>query len=164
VAVSGLLALLFGAAQLLGTEGASCAGGGATIQATITGLRDRRGNLKLELFPATEADWLRDDRELLRERKVFRRVQVATPASGPVQLCIRAPQPGRYALFFTHDRDGRNKFNLWSDGLGVPGNARVGRARPQYSQAVVDVGPGGAVVTIRVQYLRGLGGFGPIAG
>jgi uncharacterized protein (DUF2141 family) len=155
--------LALAAAQLLGTEGASCsAAGGPAIRATVSGLKDRRGNLKLELYPANEADWLKDDRDLLAQGKAFRRIRVATPASGEVQLCIRAPQPGRYALLFTHDRDGKNKFNLWQDGMGLPGNARVGRAKPKYSGAIVDVGAGGASVTIRAQYLKGLGGFGPL--
>ncbi|HEX8555553.1 MAG TPA: DUF2141 domain-containing protein [Sphingomonas sp.] len=160
-----IIAALLGAIQLLGTEGASCGGGGGqgpAIRANVIGLKDRAGNVKLELFPANEADWLKDDRDLVAQRKIFRRIRAATPKSGPVQLCIRAPRPGRYALFFTHDRDGKNKFNLWTDGMGVTGAARMGRARPKVAQAIVDVGPDGANVTIRTQYLRGLRGFGPV--
>jgi uncharacterized protein (DUF2141 family) len=130
----------------------------------VSGLKDRKGNLKLELYPANEADWLKDDRDLVAQGKPFRRVQVRTPASGAVQLCIRAPQPGRYALLFTHDRDGKNKFNVWQDGVGMTNPARIGRARPKYGQAVVEVGGGGTSVSIRVQYLKGLAGFGPLSG
>lgn len=159
-----IIPALLAAGQLLGTDGASCGAGGQgpAIQATVTGMRDRAGNLKLELFPATEADWLKDDRDLIRQGKVFRRVRVATPKTGPVQLCIRAPRPGLYALFFTHDRDGKNKFNLWTDGMGVVGAVKMGRARPRVTQAIVDVGPGGTSVTLRTQYLRGFSGFGPV--
>ncbi len=77
-------------------------------------------------------------------------------------MCIRAPAPGRYALLFTHDRDGRNKFDFWKDGAGFPSNAKLGRARPKLSQAVINVGTGVTTTTIRAQYLRGLGGFGPV--
>lgn len=156
-----LAALALAAPQMLGTDGARCAGGGAQIEVTVTGLKDRRGNLKLELYPANDADWLKDDRDLVAAGKPFRRVQVPTPASGAVQLCIRAPAAGRWALLFTHDRDGKNKFNLWQDGMGVSSNQKIGRAKPKYAAALVDVGAGGASVSIRAQYLKGIGGFGP---
>jgi len=155
-------ALALAAPQLLGVEGARCTGGGPQVEVSVTGLKDRKGNLKLELYPANQADWIKDDRDLVAEGKPFRRVQVPTPASGAVQLCIRAPAAGRWALLFTHDRDGKNKFNVWSDGVGVVSNARIGRAKPGYNQALVDVGAGGTSVSIRAQYLKGIGGFGPL--
>ena len=34
-------------------------------------------------------------------------------------------------------------------------------SRPKLPQALVDVGAGTVTTTIRMQYLRGLGGFGP---
>ncbi|HEU0066559.1 MAG TPA: DUF2141 domain-containing protein [Sphingomonas sp.] len=150
-------------AQMLGGDAAACSlREGPAIQANIVGLKDRTGGLKLELYPANEQDFLKDDRDLIQEGKVFRRVTAAMPASGPVALCIRVPRPGRYALLFTHDRDGKNKFNFWSDGAGFVSNAKIGRSRPRVAGAIVDVMAGVTVVTIQVQYLRGLGGFAPI--
>jgi uncharacterized protein (DUF2141 family) len=146
------------AAAVLGDAGC---GSAPAIRVSVEGLKDRRGELKLELYPANERDWLRDDRDLVREGKLFRRVRVPTPQDGPVVMCIRVPGPGRYALFFTHNRDGKNKFSFWADGAGLPGNAKLGRARPKLAQGIVDVGGGTAGVTIRAQYLRGLSGFGP---
>ncbi|MDG6746392.1 DUF2141 domain-containing protein, partial [Staphylococcus aureus] len=100
---------------------------------------------------------------LIRAGKTFRRVQVPTPAGGgPIAMCIRVPHPGRYALLFTHDRDGKNKFNFWSDGAGFPANTKLGRRKPPLESALIDVPNGVANVTIRAQYLRGLGGFGPV--
>lgn len=149
-------------AQLLGGDAAACAGAGPAIQATIVGLKDRTGGVALELYPANAADFLKGDRALIAEGKTFRRVRAATPAAGPVVLCIRVPRPGRYALLFAHDRDGRPKFSFWRDGAGFPGAVRIGRARPKLAQAAIDVGAGVTAVTIRAQYLRGLGGFGPL--
>ena len=74
---------------------------------------------------------------------------------------MTVPRPGRYALLVTHNRDGKNKFSFWSDGAGFPGNERIGRSRPKLAQAEVEAGAGITVATVRVQYLRGLGGFGP---
>lgn len=150
-------------AQILGGDAAACArADGPAIQADITGLKDRKGSLKLELYPADEADFLKDDHDLIAAGKTFRRVSVPAPASGPTVMCIRVPRAGRYALLFSHDRDGKNKFSFWSDGAGFPDNTRLGRSRPKLEQALVTVGAGVAVVHIRAQYLRGLGGFGPI--
>ena len=143
-------------AQVLGSDAAACQpGGGPAIRVDLTGFKDRTGSVKLELYPATEADYLKDDRDLIAEGKTFRRVSAAMPASGAVLMCIRAPRPGTYALFFTHDRDGKNKFNFWEDGGGVPGNVRIGRARPKLATALVNVGAGTTPVAIKVQYLHG---------
>ena len=148
-------------AQVLGGDAAACGGGqGPAILATITGLKDARGSIKLELYPANEVDFLKDDKELLAAHKVFRRITVAAPAGTTARLCIRVPRAGRYALFFGHDRDGKRKFDFWTDGAGFPGNRRIGRSRPKLADALIDVGAGVTATTIRVQYLRGLGGFG----
>lgn len=165
VPAAALLALAAPAAaqaQVIGGP-ASCAGiRGPALQVTVTGLKDRTGRLKLELYPANADDFLKDDTDLVREGKVFRRAWAQTPASGPVVLCIRAPAPGRYALLFTHDRDGKNKFNFWRDGAGFVGTGKLGRSRPQVDQAIVTVGTGLTPVTVRAQYLRGLSGFAPL--
>lgn len=148
---------------ILGGDAAACtAGQGPAIQAEIFGLKDRAGELKLELYPDDEKDFLKDDRDLLAQGKLFRRVRAPTPSSGAVALCIRVPRPGRYALLFTHNRDGKNKFSFWSDGAGFPSNNKLGRSRPKVTQAEITVGEGVTVTRIRAQYLRGLGGFGPI--
>ncbi len=150
-------------AQTLGEDAGACTSGrGPAIQAEITGLKDRTGRLKLELYPASEEDFLKDDRDLLKEGKTFRRIWANTPPSGAVIMCIRVPGPGDYAVLFTHDRDGKNKFNFWSDGAGFPSNQRLGRSRPKLRQALVHVGNGVTTVNIRAQYLRGLGGFSPL--
>jgi uncharacterized protein (DUF2141 family) len=149
------------AAQVLGDDAAACTGGqGPAILATVTGLKDRQGTLKLELYPPNEADFLAGDDDLARAGKFFRRITVTPPANGDAAICIRVPRPGRYALFLGHDRDGKRKFNFWSDGAGFPSNHKIGRARPKLVDALIDVGPGVTRTVIRAQYLRGLGGFG----
>lgn len=146
----------------IGSDAAACdQHEGPAIRVEVTGLKDRKGRLKLELYPATEEDFLKNDTALIAEGKTFRRVWADTPTAGPVAICIKVPRPGRYALFFTHDRDNKNKFNFWADGGGVPGNVRMGRARPKLETAVVDVTDGVITTHIRTQYLRGLGGFAP---
>lgn len=150
-------------AQVLGADAAACTGGqGPAIQASVLGLKDRKGTLKLELYPANEDDFLAGDKALLAAGKTFRRITVAASAAATPVICLRVPRPGRYALFLGHDRDGKNKFNFWSDGAGFPGNGKLGRSRPKLVEALIDVGPGVTTTSIRVQYLRGLGGFAPL--
>jgi uncharacterized protein (DUF2141 family) len=143
-------------------DGSCAAGSGPRIRVNVLGLKDRSGRLKLELYPANDGDFLKDDRDLVKEGKPFRRVWAPTPASGAVTLCIRAPTAGRWALLFTHDRDNKNKFNFWQDGAGFVSAQRLGRSRPKLDQAEINVGASGTAVTVRAQYLRGLAGFGPI--
>lgn len=149
---------------ILGADAPACAGEGPAILANIVGLKDRKGDLKLELYPANEQDFLKDDRDLIKQGKLFRRVRAPMPTAGAVRMCMRVPHPGRYALLFTHNRDGQNKFNFWQDGAGFASNTKLGRSRPKVGQAIIDVPAGVASVTIRAQYLRGLSGFGPISG
>lgn len=163
---AGLLPVSFaGAAAAVGQsdpiDGSCANGSGPPLRVNVTGLKDRTGRLKLELYPPNETDFLRDDRDLKREGKQMRRVWAATPASGPVTVCIRAPAAGQWALLFTHDRDGKNKFNFWQDGAGFPSNQKLGRSRPKVRQALVNIPAQGGQITVRAQYLRGLGGFGP---
>lgn len=143
-------------------EGGCAIAQGPMIQVHVEGLKDRTGRLKVELYPANEEDFLRDDTELLELRKPFRRVWAQIPASNPATICIRAPYAGKWAMLVTHDRDGRNKFNFWKDGAGFPKNNRLGRVRPKLNQALIDVPAQGGQLTVKLQYLRGLGGFGPL--
>jgi uncharacterized protein (DUF2141 family) len=149
-------------AEILGGDAAACeAGNVPAVRVNITGLKDRTGRLKLELYPATPDDFLRNDSELVAAGKTFRRIWAQTPPAGPVTMCVRAPRPGRYALFFTHDRDGKNKFNIWVDGGGVTTNQRIGAAKPKLAMSEVEVGEGVTTVNIITQYIHGLSGFAP---
>lgn len=143
-------------------DGSCASGPGPRLYVNVNGLKDREGRMKLEIYPANEDDFLKDDRDLKREGKPFRRVWASTPQTGAVRLCIRVPGPGVWALLFTHDRDGKNKFNFWQDGAGFPSNQRLGRSRPKVGQARVNIGANGGQVNVTAQYLRGLGGFGPL--
>lgn len=128
----------------------------------VKGLKDRKGRLKLELYPANNTDFLADDNILVAAGKPFRRVEMPVPPSGPVQLCIRAPGPGTYALSLMHDRDANRRFSLSIDGIGFPGNPKLGWSKPPASAASAPVGSSPARIAITVNYRRGLFSFGPV--
>ncbi len=130
---------------------------GPAFLVEVQGLRDRRGNLKLEVYPANDSDFLEDDNILISAGKTFRRVEKAVPPSGPVQLCVRVPSAGRYAVSLLHDRDSNRKFGWQVDGIGFAGNPKLGWSKPSASDASADARSGPTPVEIVMNYRRGLG-------
>lgn len=128
----------------------------------VRGLKDRRGRLKLELYPDNDADFLEDDNKLVAAGKPFRRVEVDVPRVGPVELCIRAPGPGVYALSLLHDRDSSRRFSVSVDGIGFAGNPRLGLSKPRADAASAVVGSTPTRIAIVLNYRRGLFSFGPL--
>lgn len=142
----------------LGVAAGTCRPGesGPAVLVEVVGLRDRRGRLRLELYPDNDGDFLADDNVLVEAGKSFARVDVPTPPAGPVELCIRAPRPGRYALSLLHDRDGDHRFAITADGIGFAGNPRLGWSKPHAAAASLEVAAGLTRTTIIPNYLHGL--------
>ncbi|ETI65732.1 hypothetical protein C100_00075 [Sphingobium sp. C100] len=128
----------------------------------VVGLKDREGRLKLELYPDNDEDFLADDNILVAAGKPFRRVELPVPSSGPVELCIRAPGPGTYALSLLHDRDANRRFALAVDGIGFAGNPKLRWSKPKATAASAPVGNGPSRLRIVLNYRRGLFSFGPV--
>jgi uncharacterized protein (DUF2141 family) len=128
----------------------------------IIGLKDRQGNLKLEVYPANDTDFLQDDNILIAQGKTFRRVEGPVPQSSPVVLCVRLPGPGRYAVSVLHDRDGNRKFGLSVDGVGFGSNPKLGMGKPKAAAASIVAGSGLTRERIVMNYRRGLLSFGPV--
>ena len=143
----------------LGTAEGRCRPGepGPSFLVHVEGLKDRSGKLKLEVYPATDTDFLEDDDVLISAGKIFRRVEQSVPASGSVQLCIRVPSAGRYAVSLLHDRDGNRKFSWRVDGIGFAGNPRLGWNKPAASSASATARSSPTQIEIVMNYRRGLG-------
>jgi uncharacterized protein (DUF2141 family) len=148
----------------LGKAAGRCRPGetGPALMIDVAGLKDRTGYLRAELYPDNDDDFLASDKVLVRAGKVFNRVEISLPPSGPVQLCFRVPRPGSFTLSLLHDRDGNRKFGLSSDGIGFPGNPELGLSKPRAKSATVVAGRGLTELSIRMNYRRGLFGFGPL--
>jgi uncharacterized protein (DUF2141 family) len=129
---------------------------GVDILVDVQGLKDRAGLLRVELYPDNDADFLADDNVLIAAGKTFARVDTRVPDRDPVILCIRAPRPGRYSLSLLHDRDANLHFDFRHDGVGFPGNPRLGWSRPQAAAASITVREGINRIAIRLNYWRGL--------
>lgn len=130
---------------------------GPAILVDVSGLKDRRGLIKLEVYPANDDDFLADDRDLVDAGKVFRRVEQPLNPSGPVTLCVRIPGPGSYSLVVLHDRDANHKFGWWSDGVGFAGNPKLGWHKPSAEATRITVGGGITRTALVMNYRHGLG-------
>lgn len=130
---------------------------GPAFLVSVAGLKDRKGNLKLEVYPANNADFLADDNILVSAGKTFRRVEVPVPASGTPELCVRLPAAGTYAVSVLHDRDGNRKFGWRTDGIGFSGNPKLGWSKPKAASASTAAGSGLTRITVVMNYQRGMG-------
>lgn len=164
IAALALPVLLGGATELLSTpdlgktEGRCRAGEtGPALLVTAAGMKDHTGNLKLEVYPSNDADFLQDDNILLNAGKTFRRVEEATPQQDQPTLCIRIPGPGTYSVSLLHDRDRNRKFGWKIDGIGFTGNPRLGWSKPKAAATRITAGAGITRVTVVMNYRRGLG-------
>ena len=144
----------------LGKAEGHCRAGesGPALLVEAIGMKDRTGNMKLEIYPANEQDFLADDNLLVAAGKTFRRVEVPVPQSGPVLLCVRIPGPGTYAVSVLHDRNGDRRFGWKIDGIGFSGNPKLGWSKPKARQSSVRVNGGGVSrISVVMNYKSGLG-------
>jgi uncharacterized protein (DUF2141 family) len=115
------------------------------VRVTVVGLKDRRGDLRVELYPDTEQDFVVN---------MLARVELPTPPGDPT-ICVALPEPGRYAIAVHHDRNTNNKFDLFTDGFGFSNNPRLGLSLPKVDKVAFDAGPGKTNLTIRMRYVFG---------
>lgn len=162
-----LVAAMLGAApasaEILGPDAAACQPGSGrhALLLTVTGFKNREGTLRVELWPGTEGDFMRDHHQLVAEGKAYHRVTVPMPATGPARVCVPLPGPGTYAVGAFHSPSGARKFNFRTDGATFTRNPRVGISRPRAADVAMTFGPGLSESTVTMNYLRGLG-FRPI--
>lgn len=158
LATLSIAALLAGAtpvdAQILGPHAARCAAGtGPAVLVTVTGLKNRNGTVRLRLFGGNTSTWF-------DKRKYLVRVEVPTPASGPIRICLPAPGPGIYAVDLRHDANNNSDTDR-ADGGGASGDPQVslwdiilGR-KPSPKVVGFTVGQGVKQLTITTMYVSG---------
>lgn len=142
-----------GAGQILGPHANRCAAANApAILVNVVGLRDRSGKLRVRTFGGATSTWF-------EKKSWLTRVEVSTPASGPVRVCMPVSTPGTYAVDLRHDVSGNGKTDR-HDGGGASGDPKVtlvdfvlGR-KPSPKVTAVRVGNGVTEITITVMYLR----------
>ncbi len=125
------------AADVLGPDAEACShtASGPSVLVRVHGFKDRSGNVRVELYPATPDDFLASRTKLTEEGKVFKRIDVPTPADDDAHICVELPDFGSYALSVLHDRNASGKLDPFSDGFGFPNNPKLGMSKPDVEEA-----------------------------
>ncbi len=148
-------------AQIVGPDAARCGpGGGPAMLVVVSGLKHRGGKVRVRSFGGNPSTWF--------SKKTFlQRVNIITPRSGPIQICMPVPGPGSYAVDVRHDANSNNDTDR-ADGGGASGNPHItlfdvvlGR-KPAVAKTRVAVGQGVTTVPVTVMYLKA-GAFRPAA-
>ena len=158
------VALLSGAtvnaqeAHILGPQPEACAAdaAGPAVLVHVDGFKDRSGNLRVELYPAVEGEFLAPGSKLRAEGKVFQRIDNPTPESGDAEVCVVLPAPGPFAIAVLHDRNASGKLDAFSDGFGFPNNPRLGYGKPDAAAATFHANGGVTRLDVVLNYWNGL--------
>lgn len=142
------------AQTVIGPDAGACATGAqdTALRVEITGFKDRKGQVRLEIYSTAPDDFLASGTKLLEAGKVFRRVDAPTPQSGTVYSCIRLPGPGSYTLAVLHDRNLNGKFSLFTDGVGFPKRTKRIYSKPKAAEAEFTATAGLNTMTIPLFY------------
>lgn len=148
------------AAIIVGPHVATCeTGGKPAMLVRIVGLKTRTGNIRVQSYGGDPAHYF-------DKGSYIERVDVPTPASGTVEVCMPVARSGLYAVSVRHDVTGKGGTDM-ADGGGMSGNPSLSlmdvvfKRRPSPVQVQVRVDGGVTQVPIVLNYVRG-GAFGPI--
>lgn len=131
-------------------NGACTASSGPAVHVNITGLKHRKGTVRIRLFGG-------DPKTYFDKRYALERIEFATPDQGNVEYCVKVPRAGTYTLDVRHDTNGNGKSDK-ADGAGVSGNPKVSildvilKRKPPATKVQIKVGSESPTTTIVVKY------------
>jgi uncharacterized protein (DUF2141 family) len=119
----------------------------ATLTATITGIRNSAGHIRLAI--CTKADFLRPHCPY---------TAAAAAAPGTVTLTIQNIPPGTYAAEAFHDENDnhtidRTFFGLPKEGMGFSNNAKMQFGPPHFDDAAFPLTTAPAQITFAIRYM-----------
>lgn len=123
-----------------------------SLQVEIVGLRDRTGDVCINLFD--RADGFPHDREKAKARQCLPLAEQSEDA--PIVVTFADLPVGNYAVSLFHDRnqDGvlnRGEFGIPTEGFGFSNNAPVRMGPPRFGHAMLLVA-GETPITVQVRY------------
>jgi uncharacterized protein (DUF2141 family) len=148
-------------AAVLGPHADACAAGKPAMLVRIQGLKSRTGILRVQSYGGDPAHYF-------DKGSYIERVEVRTPAGGPIEVCMPVPHPGLYAISVRHDANGNGSVDIGNDGGGFSGNPSVSlfdamfKRKPSPAQVQVRVA-GLTPVPVTLNYVHGTS-VGPIGG
>lgn len=142
-----LIASPAAAGEKIPNDMARCTGNGTAVLATVRGIKQAQGTMRVQSYRATKADWLKKGRWL-------KRIDVQA-AAGTMRFCIPVDAPGRYAIAVRHDLNGNGKTDIFSDGGGMSNNPSISvwnLGKPSYKKVAFQV-DGRTAIRIDMKYM-----------
>ena len=135
------------AGQIIRNDHGRCQAGNTAVLATVYGIKDLQGNIRVQSYRATNSEWLQKGHWLSR---------IDVPATaGVMRFCIPVETAGAYAIAVRHDRNGNGKTDIMRDGGGMSNNPAISiwnLGKPSYNKVRVIV-DGVTQITIRMRYM-----------
>lgn len=124
------------------------AGSGPALLVTVEGIKASQGQLRVQTYRATSAEWLQKGKWLSR---------IQGPArAGTMTFCLPVPAEGTYGVAVRHDLNGNGATDLFSDGGGMSNNPSISvfnLGKPSYTKVGVPVGSGVKSIRIQMKYM-----------
>lgn len=137
-------------AQVVGADAAACSDpSAAAVRVHITGFKTDDGSVRVQAYGANPADFLATG-------KWVRRVEVQLQGRHSLDVCLRLPRFGDYAVAVRHDANANGKSD-WNDGGGFSRNPRLSlfHLKPAYADVVVTVRRDTPAIPIVMNYRQG---------
>jgi len=132
----------------IANEPARCReGAGPAVKIQISGITPAQGTLRVQLYRATAADWLKAGHWL-------NRIEVPARAATAI-VCMPVPTPGSYAIAVRHDVNDNGKTDIRTDGGGMSNNPAISLfnlGKPSYEKTAFAVGDAIKTISIRMRY------------
>lgn len=134
--------------QKIGNDMGQCRGGnGPAVLVAVDGVKSSTGKVRVQVYRATGADWLKKGRWLSRVESSAR--------PGSMSFCLPVPSSGDYAVAVRHDVDGDGETDLMGDGGGMSNNPSINifnLGKPSVSKTAFSVGNGVKSIRIQMRY------------
>ncbi|MEO9600032.1 DUF2141 domain-containing protein [Parasphingorhabdus sp.] len=123
-------------------------GNGPAVLVKVSGLKAVAGNVRIQSYRGTKAEWLKKGAWLHR---------IETPVSGKkMTFCLPISKAGEYAIAVRHDLDGNGKTNITSDGGGMSNNPKISifnLGKPSYKKTKFAIGNEVKSINITMKYM-----------
>jgi len=137
-------------AEVVGADAAACSDpSAAAVRVHITGFKTGDGSVRVQAYGSNPADFLATG-------KWVRRVEVQLQGRRSLDVCLRLPHFGDYAVAVRHDANANRKSD-WNDGGGFSRNPRLSlfHLKPAYADVAVTVSRDTPAIPIVMNYRQG---------
>lgn len=137
--------------QILGPDAAACRDPAvSSLLVHAAGFKNGDGTVRVEAYGPNPDDFL-------AKGKWVRRIDLPLAGRRAIDVCVKLPAPGRYAIAVRHDANANAKSD-WNDGGGFTRNPKLSlfHLKPKFDRVVIPVGRGENRTDIVMNYRHGL--------